>query len=173
MNTFVMLLLFILQEQVPLRRLRRIRLNKGESLGDLAQNRMAWRYLAVLSLAWLVHGYVYYSGGHDIYEGSAATDGDDPANDLAFVCTTDALAHFLVLGLVLWTEKTRPVAFVLMALASVCLALVAAFGNPDDTSPENEFMVETANHVCSFLISGSYTILWLLTAESFGHRSRY
>ncbi len=129
-----------------------------ESLQELFANPLGRRYLLSLLFLWLVHGYVFYGISHHTYGRALESQ--------VYVCVTDSASKLLGLLLCRWTLQRRAVIAALLLLSALtCFGL--AF-----VEPEMEEAVSALAQACSFLITGSWNILWLFSVEVIGNGAR-
>ncbi len=132
-----------------------------ETVMDLQQNPLGLRYTVCLMLLWLIHGYVYYGIWHHISQ--------EAIKSHVYVCITDMVSKVLGLFLCVWTRQKRTVMASLMALNAFCCFGLGAM----EASGESEQVISSLAQVSSFLVSGSWNILWLFSVEIIGPRARY
>ena len=64
-------------------------------------------------------------------------------------------------------KKKRSVLAVFVAFIGLCMFVLSGIHSVEDKS-----ILSTASQVTSFLVSGSWNILWLFTVETFGNTTR-
>ncbi len=131
---------------------------------ELLRNPIGLRYFLCLLFLWAIHGYVYYGISHHIYK--------ETYKHHIFVCITDALSNLLGLVLCRWTGQKRAVVSSLLMLSAFCcfgLAILESMSGEDDV----DHIISTVSQVVSFLITCSWNIVWLLSAELIGRGARW
>jgi len=137
---------------------------KKEKWSTFVTNPYAPRYFFSHLLLWSTFGFIYYGMSH-----WHISSGDQ--NHQLFVAGTDGVVKILSTGLVLWTRQKRTLIAVFIFLTGICklvmigTSLVEEGGWCEATS--------SVAHIISFLISGSWSTLWLASVEGFGPGVRY
>lgn len=157
-NGFALFCIITLQEIFSFPKSQGLKNGKKEILTQLANNKLGLRYVACLLFLWFVHGYVFYGIYHLVYN-------DSTMKHHIFKCAADFCFKIVTAYLCQRTRQKRTVLAVFVALnALACFALMVCHWITDG----NEQYVETTLQICSFLIAGSWNILWVLTVETFG-----
>ncbi len=87
-----------------------------------------------------------------------------------FVCATDAVSNVLGLFLCRYTLQKRAVMSAMLMLSALTCHVLAVVESLEDD--EGKGVVSALAQICSFLITGSWNILWLLSVEVVGTRAR-